>query len=215
MPAATKAAAAAGDDEKGGPINVSISGDHIIAAYKLVRDDLATMFQDNPNRRVEFVVGNTTDLTWENIGTHRYAGEWVRGANPTEDLLPNHALGAALESDGGGAGGALAFRCDFPKSMNPVGLTALLVLFGYCPKTASDRVEGQLFLVPTVAINTFVQGGDFDEFVKTWCDKLESLGGDDATWSRQVSLNSKQSLKVVAAYSGGNDGFVATTISIT
>jgi hypothetical protein len=203
------------DADSGGPINVAISGDHIIEAYKTVRDDLAAMFQDNPDRRVEFVIGNTTDFTWENIGTHKYAGEWVRGANPTEDLLPHHALGAAIESDGGGAGGALAFRCDFPKSVNPLGLTALLVLFGYCPKTASDRVEAEFVLIPTAVVNSFVQGGDFDKFVKTSCDKLENLGGNDSTWSKQVSLNAKQRLKVVAAYSGGNDGFVAMTISLT
>jgi hypothetical protein len=192
-------------------LDIKIDGDHILQAYATLKSDLGQLFTYNPDRRVEFVMGNTTDMHWRNLGTFDYAGGWVRGANPSEDLLPHHAIGAAVESHGGGAGAALAFYCDLPKKSSTIPQTLVLVVFGYCPKTASNRVEGYLLKLPTVLARTIEMNAA--HAVREYCDQLEDLGGDKTAWSAVTKLDDTADLSVNARYSGSNDGLVEITIT--
>ncbi len=183
-------------------LEVSITGEDVITAYNILKKDLDALVTDNPDGQVEFTVGNITAIEWKNLGTALYAGEWVRGANPTEPIPVQEAIGGAVESDGGGAGSMLSFYANDPASR---GDYYVLCVFGYCPKTASNRVMGSFEKV--AASDWATIKADTVNWLQQKCETLEDLGGSNQSYSQCVG-----DFDVVASYSGANKGLVECTI---
>lgn len=183
-------------------LEVSITGEDVISAYNILKGDLDALVTDDPDRQVEFTIGNITTIEWKNLGTALYAGEWVRGANPTEPLPVQEAIGGAVESDGGGAGSMLSFYAADP---NSAGEYYVLCVFGYCPKTASNRVMGSFEKVSADQWTTITN--DTVGWLQQKCDSLEDMGGSNQSYSQSVG-----DYDVVASYSGANQGLVECTI---